>query len=116
VLVKYTYYGDANLDGAVTSADYSRIDSGYLADVSSPGSVTGWFNGDFNYDGQINGSDYTLIDNAFNTQGTAIAAEIAVPGATPTSQIAGAVSVPEPASLGLMSVVALGLCRRRCRR
>ena len=30
VLVKYTYYGDANLDGKVDGSDYSRIDSGYL--------------------------------------------------------------------------------------
>ena len=27
VLVKYTYYGDANLDGKVDGSDYSRIDS-----------------------------------------------------------------------------------------
>ena len=30
VLVKYTYYGDANLDGKVDATDYSRIDNGYL--------------------------------------------------------------------------------------
>ena len=64
VLVKYTYYGDANLDGTVDASDYSRIDSGFV----TPG-ATGWFNGDFNGDGVIDGSDYTLIDNAFNTQG-----------------------------------------------
>jgi hypothetical protein len=28
ILVKYTYYGDANLDGAVNGADYQQIDSG----------------------------------------------------------------------------------------
>jgi hypothetical protein len=63
VLIRYTFYGDANLDGHVDGSDYSRIDNGYLTHAS------GWFNGDFNYDGTINGSDYTLIDNAFNTQG-----------------------------------------------
>jgi hypothetical protein len=63
ILVAYTYYGDANLDGKVDASDYGRIDNGYLDHL------TGWFNGDFNYDGVINGSDYTLIDNAFNTQG-----------------------------------------------
>jgi hypothetical protein len=71
VLVKYTYYGDANLDGTVDGLDYSRIDNGYL------NHLTGWFNGDFNYDGVINGSDYTLLDNAFNTQGANLAAEVA---------------------------------------
>jgi uncharacterized repeat protein (TIGR03803 family) len=71
VLVKYTYYGDANLDGKVDGSDYSPIDNGYLNHLTS------WFNGDFNYDGAINGSDYTLIDNAFNSQGASLAAQIA---------------------------------------
>ena len=30
VLVKYTYYGDMNLDGKVDGSDYSRIDNGFL--------------------------------------------------------------------------------------
>src|ERR1019366_8740561 len=63
ILIKYTYYGDTNLDGQVDGSDYARIDNGYIMGLS------GWSNGDFNYDNQINGSDYTLIDNAFNTQG-----------------------------------------------
>jgi uncharacterized delta-60 repeat protein len=73
VLVRYTYFGDANLDGKVDGSDYSRIDAGYAADKTSPGSATGWFNGDFNYDGVVDGSDYALIDNAFNNQGAALA-------------------------------------------
>jgi autotransporter-associated beta strand protein len=106
VLVKYTYYGDANLDGHVDGTDYSRIDNGYL----SQGALTGWYNGDFNYDGVINGSDYTLIDNAYNTQGAAIAAE----EATATAQIAGGASaVPEPTALSLLGIAAVGLLGRR---
>jgi autotransporter-associated beta strand protein len=109
VLVKYTYYGDALLTGSVTSADYAKIDLGFLTNL------TGWQNGDFNYDNVINGSDYTLIDNAFNMQGVNLATEIA----SPTAQIAGAgsSSVPEPASLMLIGMGALGLLgRRSCRR
>jgi parallel beta-helix repeat protein len=75
VLVKYTYYGDANLDGKVDASDYSRLDNGALIHL------TGWFNGDFNYDGVVNGSDYTLMDNAFNCQGAVVAAQIATPDA-----------------------------------
>jgi hypothetical protein len=71
VLIKYTYFGDTNLDGKVDGSDYSRIDNGL-------GQLTGWSNGDFNYDSIINGSDYTLIDNIFNTQGASLAAGIAV--------------------------------------
>ena len=29
VLVKYTYFGDANLDGVVNAADYMLIDNGF---------------------------------------------------------------------------------------
>jgi hypothetical protein len=66
VLIKYTYYGDADLNGKVDGSDYSRIDNGVLT------SGTGWSNGDFNYDGSLNGSDYTLLDNAYNTQGPSL--------------------------------------------
>ena len=31
ILVKYTYFGDANLDGKVDGSDYSLIDGGYAA-------------------------------------------------------------------------------------
>jgi autotransporter-associated beta strand protein len=110
VLVKYTYYGDTNLDGKVDGSDYSRIDNGSL------NQLTGWYNGDFNYDGVINGSDYTLIDNSYNTQGAEISAEIGGPSASVTAEIAGSGSssaVPEPTALGLLCVGSVGLLRRR---
>jgi fibronectin-binding autotransporter adhesin len=110
VLVKYTYYGDANLDGKVDGSDYSLIDSGYLT------GATGWQNGDFNYDGVIDGSDYTLIDNAFNRQGAQLAASVAAPLADSTAEIAGTSSaVPEPTTLGLIGLGVMGLLRRRRR-
>jgi hypothetical protein len=96
----------------VTSADYAKIDAAYLNNQNSGNAaLTGWANGDFNYDGVVNGSDYTLIDNAFNMQGAQLSTEIA----SPTALIAGgAVSaVPEPASLGLLGISALGLLARR---
>jgi hypothetical protein len=108
VLVKETYYGDANLDGKVDGSDYSRIDNGALSHL------TGWYNGDFNYDGVINGSDYTLIDNAYNTQGAQLSAEVA----TSTAQLASpaAASVPEPAAAALLTIGVVGLLGRSARR
>jgi prepilin-type processing-associated H-X9-DG protein len=102
VLIHYTYYGDANLDGQVDGSDYSLIDNGF-AEKSA-----GWQNGDFNYDGVVDGSDYTLIDNAFNQQGADSLAVV-------TAQIA---SVPEPAGMGMLALMCgmLGRPRRRVRR
>ena len=109
VLVKYTYFGDANLDGKVDGSDYSLIDNGYAVDKATPGTLTGWYNGDFNYDGVIDGSDYTLIDNAFNQQSSVLTASL---NAQIASQIGGS-AVPEPATLSLIGIAALGLLGRR---
>jgi hypothetical protein len=66
VLLKYTYYGDTDLNGKVDDADYSNIDNGFNLALS------GWVNGDTDYSGSVTGADYTLLDNAFNTQGTTV--------------------------------------------
>jgi formylglycine-generating enzyme required for sulfatase activity len=103
ILIKYTWYGDANLTGRVDGSDYSLIDNGAL------NHLTGWYNGDFNYDGTVNGSDYTLIDNSYNTQGASLAGEVA----NSTAQIGGTSAVPEPGMIGLLSFGAMGLLDRR---
>ena len=105
VLVKFTYVGDANLDGKVDGSDYSLIDNGFLSQ-SSASPLTGWGNGDFNYDGVIDGSDYTLIDNAFNQQGAAFAAQT-------TAQIWRPIAVPEPAAAAALFIIAATTLRRR---
>ena len=66
-LVKYTWNGDANLDGRVTFDDYVKIDTGFNSQL------TGWLNGDFNYSGAVNFDDYVLIDIAFNSQNGTLA-------------------------------------------
>ncbi len=101
VLVKYTFFGDANFDGVVNGGDYIAIDNGFAK------SLAGWRNGDFNYDGVVNGDDYTLIDNAFNTQGSVSFAS-AVAG--PTEMIA---VVPEPMGMGVLGVGGMLLLGRR---
>ena len=113
ILVKYTYFGDANLDGKVDGSDYSRIDASTVAEKTA-GAISGWFNGDFNYDGVVNGSDYTLIDNAFNRQGAILSTLVAGPLATNTAQIATGSAVPEPVC-GSAILLAWGLLGRRRR-
>jgi fibronectin-binding autotransporter adhesin len=105
ILLKNTYYGDANLNGKVDGSDYSLIDAGY----ASHGSLTGWYYGDFNYDGVVDGSDYTLIDNAFNNQSVNLNTDATA--ATSNAQVAPA-AVPEPAMVLLVAPLFL-VGRRR---
>jgi autotransporter-associated beta strand protein len=112
VLIKFTYFGDANLDGKVDGSDYSLIDAAFSEEQTYGINISGWYNGDFNYDGVVDGSDYALIDNAFNNQKTdALAAAIV---ATSTAQVAPA-AVPEPATLTVATTL-FGLAALRRRR
>ena len=116
ILVKYTFVGDANLDGVINGDDYALIDNGYNNHLS------GWQNGDFTYSGSVTATDYTLIDNSFNLQGSStllgISAGPAEMIATNTDQIASpsSSSVPEPTSLGIIGIAAVGLLQKRRRR
>ena len=115
ILIKYTYYGDANLDGLVNGSDYTAIDNGFNAGLH------GWNNGDFNYDGVINGDDYTLIDNSFNMiSPLAVTAQDVSPTdmvAAETAQIAvTSTSVPEPSAMGLLAAATVALLIRRHRK
>jgi hypothetical protein len=60
--VRYTRYGDADLNGVVDFDDYVRTDAGFN------GNRTGWTNGDFNYDNGVDFDDYVLIDQGYNSQ------------------------------------------------
>jgi len=98
VLVKYTWNGDANLDGLVNADDYFLADSGYVTQKG------GWYNGDFNYDGVVNADDYFLIDSAFIGQ---------------TGVLAGmgrVAAVPEAGAVGMVVLLGMGMMGRRKRR
>jgi len=62
ILMKYTYYGDTDLNGKVVFDDYSHTDNGFNTGGSD------WFHGDFDYNGHVDFDDYSLIDGAFNSQ------------------------------------------------
>ncbi len=88
VLVKYTWFGDSNLDGVVDGSDYALLDTGF----GSNGMFTGWVFGDYDYSGVVDGSDYALMDTGFLAQTAAL---------------------PEPGMLGIMGLVAIQLLTRR---
>jgi autotransporter-associated beta strand protein len=100
VVVRYTYRGDANLNGQVDSVDFNALAAAYGA---TSGGV--WKDGDFNYDDKINTLDFNYLAGNFN----ATPIPSALPGAT-----LGSV-VPEPGSLSLIALGIAGLVARRRR-
>jgi hypothetical protein len=64
ILIKYSWNGDADLDGDVDADDFARIDAGFI------GRLSGYRNGDFNYSGgSPDADDYFLIDKAYGGRG-----------------------------------------------
>ena len=55
VVGKYTFYGDANLDGQVTTDDYVAVDLGL-------GTGDSWVQGDFDLNAIVTTDDYVVID------------------------------------------------------
>ena len=55
--LKYTLYGDTNLDGTVDSLDFIR----FLQHYGTRSGGT-WADGDFNYDGSVNFLDLTVLE------------------------------------------------------
>ena len=63
VLVKYTYYGDVNLDEAVNLMDFNRLAAFFGQ------SGMRWNNGDSNYDGNVNLQDFNRQAANFGQSG-----------------------------------------------
>jgi len=69
LLIKWTRYGDANLDGSVNFSDLVALAQHY-----NTASGANWDQGDFNYDGKVNFTD--LVALAQNYGGTAVPAAV----------------------------------------
>jgi GH35 family endo-1,4-beta-xylanase len=59
IVGKYTFFGDANIDGQVTGDDYTVVDANLNTD---PPVGLECLRGDMNLDGVVTGDDYTTID------------------------------------------------------
>jgi autotransporter-associated beta strand protein len=103
--IMYTLLGDANLDGTVNSEDFTPFSHNL-------GQNGGWDQGDFNYDGTINAEDFTPFSH--NLGQTAVLASQA--SALESADGISLTNVPEPASLGLLTLGAVSLLARRRRR
>jgi hypothetical protein len=111
VLVKYTYFGDANLDGVVdNTTDYDLWSTGF----TNPGlaATNGWLYGDFDFSGTVdNTTDYDLWSTGFTNQGGPLTGGGGTAAAPSSVQ-----QVPEPSALVLAAcglVTAGALTRRR---
>src|SRR5262249_24014495 len=54
VLMRYTYSGDANLDGTVDTIDFNLLAASFGQSGKS------WYNGDFSYNGTVDTVDFNL--------------------------------------------------------
>ena len=104
VTVARTYYGDANLDGTVDTVDFAHLISGF------GNSFVFYFTGDFNYDNVVDSVDFNRLVANYGSP-TLGALPGALPGTTPGAT-PGAL-VPEPTTLSLVGLAAVGLLRRR---
>jgi hypothetical protein len=102
VLVRYTRYGDANLDGTVNLQDFNRL-AGNFGSTNAD-----WSRGDFNYDMTVNLQDFNRLAANFGLTA-------AGPTVTPGDWSALAAAVPEPGCAALLGSVGLTLVRRRKR-
>jgi autotransporter-associated beta strand protein len=100
VTVMYTYFGDAGVDGQVTTADFNQV----AAHFNGAGN---WAAGDFNYDGIVNALDFNAVATNFG--------KVALPSQPALGAPVLGTLVPEPGTALLGVVAGLGLMRRRRR-
>ncbi len=109
--IKYTLYGDANLDGIVSGDDFSILASNLIKPEAA------WDEGDFNYDGVVSGDDFSLL--VANLGKSANGAAVTLPASDIAAIDAFAAAnglmadVPEPATSGLLAMGVLIACLRR---
>jgi hypothetical protein len=102
LLLRFTRYGDANLDGQVNLQDFNRLAANF-------GTGGAWSEGDFNYDGTVNLQDFNRLAANFGLSASG-------PDVTPGDWANLASAVPEPAC-GAAALFGAALLRRaRARR
>jgi fibronectin-binding autotransporter adhesin len=119
--IRATLLGDSDLDGQVNVADLANLAGNF-------GKTAGqfWINGDFDYNQNVNVADLAdlagnfgkdLASSGFGSSNAAAspAALAASPADAAVAGVSGA-AVPEPTSLGLLGLGAIGLMTRRRRR
>jgi autotransporter-associated beta strand protein len=117
-IIRATLLGDSDLNGNVNVADLANLAGNF-------GKTSGqlWINGDFDYNGNVNVADLADLAGNFGNSlstGAGLGGAAAPAALAATASTAVGAAVPEPASLGVVGLIAaLGLTagsRRRRRR
>jgi hypothetical protein len=109
VLVRYTFYGNANLDDRVDAADLSKLLGNFGTILPNPDDIMGWFLGNFNYDDRVDAADLSkLLGNWGEIEGAGGLSDGPAP-------VGGGVPTPEPATLALLALGAGAMLARRRR-
>ena len=98
VLIAYTLYGDADLNGGVDFNDLARLAQNYNTSSKS------WHQGDFTYDSIVDFNDLAKMAQNYNTS----LAAGAIPGVAAGFEqdwATAVASVPEPAMMEVMAVI-----------
>jgi hypothetical protein len=104
VMVKYTYFGDSDLDGDVDIADLGNLATNWQ-------SIGSWTGGDFDYNGTVNVNDLGLL--ASNWQ-SGVSSPLSGSFADTLAGFGlASTSVPEPGLLPILSAFSVALARRR---
>ena len=99
IVGKYTYFGDANLDGQVSGDDYTVVDANLGTD---PAVGIEWLSGDANLDGIVTGDDYTVID-----------ANLGLGSGSPLTTSALVTTAPEPGTMSWLMALSVAVVRQR---
>ncbi|HEY7088010.1 MAG TPA: autotransporter-associated beta strand repeat-containing protein [Tepidisphaeraceae bacterium] len=119
ILVKYTYSGDADLDGDADGVDIGTWAVNFTGELGGTGTST-WRQGDWDYDGDVDGVDAGLWAQAFTGElgggglGSVVIDSPISPGAAAVLRSLGLTVVPEPTAASVLAL-ACGVCVRRRR-
>jgi hypothetical protein len=101
LLIRFTRFGDANLDSTVNLADFNRLAGNF-------GTGSRWDQGDFNYDGTVNLADFNRLAGNF---GQSAAGAVVTP--QDWARLAGAIPEPAGSAVAAAGLIVIASRRRR---